>query len=81
MQPQPTSSLIEENSEPISLEHPEAALSVLEADQLVAAKQRTRFGRRRLSRSVRMTLWSLRIYVIIMLLIVLMSVVRALHGN
>jgi hypothetical protein len=85
MQPQTASPVAEENGklngEPISLEHPEAALSVLEADQLVAAKQRTRFGRRRLSRSVTMTLWGLRIYVIVMLLIVLMSVLRALHGH
>jgi hypothetical protein len=85
MQPQAVSSIVEENGksngEPISLEHPEAALSVLEADQLVAAKQRTRFGRRRLSLSVRMTLWGLRIYVIVMLLIVLLSVLRALHGH
>jgi hypothetical protein len=69
------------NGEPISLEHPEEALSVLEADQLVAAKQRTRFGRRKLSRSVRMLLWGLRIYVVIMLIIVLISVLRALRGN
>ena len=69
------------NGQPISLEHPEAALSVLEADQLFAAKQRTRFGRRELSRSVKITLWGLRVYVIIMLLIVLMSVIRALRAH
>ncbi len=68
------------NGEPISLEHPEPALSVLEADQLVVAKQRTRFGRRKLSRSERILLWGLRIYVVIMLVIVLVSVLRALHG-
>ncbi len=69
------------NGEPISLRHPEAALSVLEADQLVAAKQRTRFGRRGLSPAVKVTLWGLRIYVIVMLLIVLMSVLQALHAG
>ncbi len=69
------------NGEPISLEHPEAALAVLEADQLVAAKQRTRFGQRKLSRSVRILLWGLRIYVVTMLIIVLVSVLRALHGS
>jgi hypothetical protein len=69
------------NGEPISLEHPEAALSVLEADQLVAAKQRTRFGRRDLSPSVKITLWGLRIYVIVMLLIVVVSVLQALHSH
>jgi hypothetical protein len=69
------------NGDPISLKHPEAALSVLEADQLVAAKLRTRFGRRALSPSVKVTLWGLRIYVIIMLLIVLMSVLQVLHRH
>lgn len=69
------------NGEAISLEHPEAALSVLEADQLVAAKQRTRFGRRTLSPSVNITLWALRTYVIVMLLIVLMSVLQVLHSR
>jgi hypothetical protein len=69
------------NGEPISLQHPDAALTVLEADQLVAAKQRTRFGRRRLSLSARALLWGLRLYVVIMLAIVFLSVLRALHGG
>ena len=68
-------------AEPISLKHPEEALSVLEADQLVAAKQRTRFGQRKLSRQEQILLWGLRIYVVVMLVIVLISVLRALHGN
>lgn len=55
-------------------------LSLLEADQLVAAKGRTRFGKRNLPLGVKLLLWGLRIYVIIMLVIVLVSVLRALHG-
>jgi len=54
-------------------------LSFLEADQVVAAKQRTHFGRRRLSLRLRVTLWGLRIYVILMLVLVIVSAVRALH--
>ncbi len=69
------------NGEPISLEHPEAALSVLEADQLVGAKQKTRFGRRPLSRTVTGSLWGLRIYVVIMMILVLVFVLRALRGG
>jgi hypothetical protein len=61
-------------------EDPEVVLSLLEADQVVAAKRQTRFGRRKLSVGVRLLLWGLRIYVIIMLAIVLLSVLRALHG-
>ncbi len=63
------------------LKDPNVVLSLLEADQVVAAKQRTRFGRRRLSLSVRLMLWGLRVYVIIMLVIVVISVFRALHGG
>jgi hypothetical protein len=84
-QPQADLTAINENTksngEAISLEHPETVLTVLEADQLVAAKQRTRFGRRELSWSVKLTLWGLRLYVVIMLLIVLMSVLRVLHRH
>jgi hypothetical protein len=63
------------------LKDPQVVLSLLEADQVVAAKQRTRFGRRPLSFGVRLMLWGLRIYVIIMLVIVVISVLRALHGE
>lgn len=63
------------------LKDPHVVLSLLEADQVVAAKQQTRFGRRRLSFSVRAMLWGLRVYVILMLVIVVISVVRALHGG
>lgn len=68
-------------SEQISLEHPEIALSVLESDQLVAAKQKVRFGRRKLTRSEEGLMWGLRIYVVIMLIIVLVSVIEALHAG
>jgi hypothetical protein len=59
---------------------PRVVLSVLEADQLVAAKRRTHFGRRELSPGIRILFWGLRVYVILMLIIVLLSVLRALHG-
>jgi hypothetical protein len=58
---------------------PRAVLSVLEADQIVAAKQRTRFGRRKLSAGVRILLWGLRVYVVIMLVLVVISVLRVIH--
>jgi hypothetical protein len=61
------------------IQDPRVALSLLEADQVVAAKQRMRFGRRNLSPGVRVMLWGLRIYVGIMLVLVLVSVIRAIH--
>jgi hypothetical protein len=71
----------ETKSAPLSPEDAQLALSLLEADQLVASKQRTRFGRRYLSLRVRLLLWGLRLYVVVMLLIVLIAVLRALHGG
>jgi hypothetical protein len=61
------------------LKDPRVVLSLLETDQVVAAKQRTRFGRRKLSLGVRILLWGLRIYVVVMLVLVVVSVVRAIH--
>jgi hypothetical protein len=61
------------------LKDPRVVLSLLEADQVVAAKQRTRFGQRKLSAGVRLLLWGLRIYVVVMLVLVLISVLRAIH--
>lgn len=63
------------------LEDPEVILSLLEADQVVAAKQQTRFGRKQLSLGPRLMLWGLRIYLVIMLVIVAISVIRAVHGG
>jgi hypothetical protein len=60
---------------------PTAMLALLEADQVVAAKQQTRFGPRRFSWGMRAILWGLRVYVVVMLVIVLISVVRATHGT
>lgn len=68
-------------SAPPDLRDPHVVLSLLEADQVVAVKQQTRFGRRPLSFSVRLAMWSLRVYVIVMFVIVVISVVRALHGG
>jgi hypothetical protein len=62
------------------LEDPRVVLSLLEADQVVAAKEHMRFGRQKLSRGVRAMLWCLRIYVVVMLIIVLVSVLRAVHA-
>jgi len=63
------------------LSNPELVLSLLEADQVVAAKQGSRFGRKKLSLRTRVILWGLRIYLVIMLVIVAISVLRALHGG
>jgi hypothetical protein len=62
------------------LKDPRVVLSLLEADQVVAAKQQTRFGRRVLSPGAKVLLWGLRIYVIVMLVLVVVSVVRAIHS-
>jgi len=68
-----------ENAARPDLKDPQVVLSLLEADQVVAAKQRTRFGQRILSSRVRVMLWGLRIYVVVMLVLVLISVLRAIH--
>lgn len=60
---------------------PEAVLSVLEADQLVAAKERARFGRARLSSGARLLLAGLRLYVIAMMIVVAVQVFNAVHGG
>ncbi|MGD1209781.1 MAG: hypothetical protein ABR973_00295 [Candidatus Acidiferrales bacterium] len=62
-----------------NLKDPSLALSLLEADQVVAAKRQTRFGRRKLSLGVQILLWGLRVYVVAMLVIVLISVLRTVH--
>jgi hypothetical protein len=59
---------------------PEIVLSVLEPDQLVMAKERTRFGLRHLTVGIRAQLWGLRIYVIVMMIIVAVSVYRAIQA-
>jgi hypothetical protein len=63
-----------------NLNDPRLVMSLLEADQVVAAKAQTRFGRRKFSPGVRALLWGLRVYVILMLVIVLLSVFRALQA-
>jgi hypothetical protein len=67
------------DSTQLTLQDPRAVLSMLEADQVVAAK-RTHFGRQKLSFGTRILLWCLRVYVVVMLLIVAISVLRALHA-
>ncbi|MFZ3217413.1 MAG: hypothetical protein WA192_15245 [Candidatus Acidiferrales bacterium] len=76
---QPALAPIDVHSEQLSLRDPRAVLSLLEADQVVAAKRQTHFGRSKLSFGTRALLWCLRIYVVAMLVIVLISVLRALH--
>ena len=61
------------------LEDPRVVLSLLEADQIVAAKEQRRFGQQELSPGVRALLWGLRVYVVVMMIIVLVSVLRAVH--
>ncbi|HWG59754.1 MAG TPA: hypothetical protein VN661_11965 [Candidatus Acidoferrales bacterium] len=58
------------------MKDPAVVLSLLEADQVVAAK-REPFGRRKLSPGMQALLWGLRVYVAAMLVIVLISILRA----
>ena len=60
-------------------EKTEAILSVLEEDQLVKAKERIHWGRIRLSPGVRVLLWGLRLYVILMLVTVVIHVLRTVQ--
>jgi hypothetical protein len=66
--------------EQLTLQDPRAVLSLLEADQVVAAKRRTHFGRQTLSFGMKAVLWCLRLYVVGMLIIVALSVFRAFHA-
>lgn len=68
------------DSEQLTLQDPRAVLSLLEADQVVAAKRRTHFGRRNLSVGTRALLWCLRVYVVAMFVIVLISVLEAIRA-
>jgi hypothetical protein len=63
-----------------NLKDPGVVLSFLEADQVVAAKRESRFGPRDLSVGVRILLWGLRIYVVVMLVLVVISVFRAVSA-
>jgi hypothetical protein len=62
------------------LKDPRVVLSLLEADQVVAAKTRTRFGQRSFSFGLRLLLWGLRVYVLVMLFLVLVSILHAVHA-
>jgi len=53
-------------------------LTVLEADQLLKA-QRHHYGRRQLSAGALTAMWGLRIYAILMVIVVIYSVVQAIH--
>lgn len=66
------------NSAEPSLDDPRVVLSLLEADQVVAAKRQTHFGPRKFSLRLRVLLWCLRIYVILMLVLVLVSIFRVM---
>ncbi|HWY27219.1 MAG TPA: hypothetical protein VNY97_04745 [Candidatus Angelobacter sp.] len=63
------------------LKDPRVVLSLLEADQVVAAKSQTHFGRRALSSRERILLWGLRIYVVVMLVIVTITVIQAVGAS
>jgi hypothetical protein len=71
---------VDVNAEQLNLQHPRAVLSLLEADQVVAAKRRTHFGRQKLSVKTRVLLWCLRVYVVAMFIIVAISVVQAFRA-
>ncbi len=62
-----------------NLQDPRVVMTLLEADQVVAAKRQSHFGQRNLSPGVRGLLWGLRVYVVVMMVIVLISVLRAAH--
>ncbi|MGD0404132.1 MAG: hypothetical protein ABSB66_13145 [Candidatus Acidiferrales bacterium] len=62
------------------LEDPGVVLSLLEADQVVAAKELMRFGPQKLSRGTRAMFWCLRVYVVVMMIIVLVSVLQAFRA-
>lgn len=64
-----------------NLKDPRLVLSLLEADQVVAAKAQSRFGRTPLSRGMRAALWALRVYVLVMLVIVAVYVFQVLHAH
>lgn len=64
-----------------NLKDPRLVLSLLEADQVVAAKTQTRFGRTPLSRGMRASLWALRVYVLVMLAIVAVYVFQVLRAH
>lgn len=64
----------------LNLKDPRLVLSLLEADQVVAAKAQSRFGRRPLSPGMRVVLWGLRIYVLLMFVVVAISVMQTVHG-
>lgn len=65
---------------PTDLRDPRVVLALLEADQVVAAKRRSHFGRARLTFVKRAMLWGLRVYVVAMFVIVLVSVLEAARG-
>lgn len=75
----PSPESLAESSGKVNLEDPRLVMTLLEADQVVAAKRQSRFGPRKLSFGVRVMLWGLRAYVVVMLVLVVVSVVRAIH--
>ncbi|HYL46758.1 MAG TPA: hypothetical protein VEU52_07010 [Candidatus Limnocylindrales bacterium] len=66
------------NSTEPRLDDPSVVLSLLEADQVVAAKRQTHFGPRKFSLGTRALLWGMRLYVILMLVLVLVSIFRVM---
>ena len=78
--PAPVDVPVDVKPEQLSLQDPRAVLSLLEADQVVAAKRRTHFGRKNLSPGTKALLWALRVYVVAMMVIVLISVYQAIQA-
>ncbi len=59
----------------------EQVLTLLEDDQLVAAKERTHLGRRGFSRGLSLVLWALRAYVVLMLVLIVINVVETVGAR
>ncbi len=56
-------------------------LTLLEDDQLVAAKAKVRLGRRSFSPGLKAILWALRVYVVLMLVLIAVKVVQAVGAG
>ena len=59
----------------------EAVLELLEDDQLVSAKESVHLGRRNFSPAMNATLWGLRVYVVLMLVLIAVEVVHTIAGR
>ena len=56
-------------------------LTLLEDDQLVAAKEKARLGRRGFSPGLKAILWALRVYVVLMLVLIAVKAVQTVGAG